>query len=134
MFRGVLSSFLLFAAFGSAHAACYGPSSYRSCTDSNGNSYTARKLGNTSYTSGSDADGNTWRSSSRRSGNTTYTNGYESQGNSFSGQIRTNGRSTTYSGTDSKGRYYQKTCTATGCYSLPHRPRLAGLPSYPSDQ
>lgn len=140
MFRRVLSGLVLFAAVGSAHAACYGSTSYRSCTDTSGNSYTTRKLGNTSYTSGYnaqtgsswnqstrqtgntstttgyDADGNAWSSSSRRTGNTTYTNGYDAKGNTFSGQIRTNGRATTYSGTDSKGGYYRKTCTATGCY------------------
>lgn len=140
MKRSFLFSFVLFAAMGSAHAACYGTAAYRTCTDTSGNSYTTRQAGNTAYTdgynaqtgtswsqstrrsgntsttNGYDANGNRWNATSRRSGNTTYTNGVDSNGNTFSGQVRTNGRTTTYSGIDSKGKAYYKTCTATGCF------------------
>lgn len=124
----------------SAQAACYGSYSYKTCTDSNGNSYSVQKYGNTtqvngynaqtgnswnqttnrignsSYTTGQDADGNSWTQNSRSVGNTTYQDGYDSDGRSYNGTIRNNGSSRTYQGTDSDGNYYHKTCNAYGCY------------------
>ncbi|MGX5674000.1 hypothetical protein [Thermomonas fusca] len=136
IFAGVLA----LSAVGFAHAGCYGSSTYRTCTDAKGNTYSTQKIGNStytngynsqtgsswnqstqrignsSYTTGSDAQGNSWNANTQRIGNTTYQSGRDSNGNSFSGQVRKNGSSTTYSGYDSNGNSYQKTCTAYGCY------------------
>jgi len=127
-------------AAGSAQAACYGSGSFKTCTDANGNSYTVQnsgstttvqgynpntgnswnqstqRIGNSSYTNGSDAQGNNWTQNTQKIGNTTYQSGYDSDGNSYNGTVRKSGSSTNYSGTDSDGNYYNKTCNAYGCY------------------
>jgi len=130
----------LLAVSGHAYAGCVGTSTYKTCTDSTGNTYTTQRIGNSSYTSGynaqtgsswnqssqrignssyttgRDASGNSWNSTTQRIGNSTHQYGTDSNGNSFSGQSQKIGTSTHYSGRDSQGNSYSKTCNAYGCY------------------
>jgi len=140
-FKLALAIVISFGACTTAAAQqCYGSSSYRTCTTSDGSTYTTQRIGNSSYTNGynsqtglswnqstqrignssyttgTDANGNSWNSNSQRIGNTTYQSGYDSNGNSYNGQVRKIGNSTNYSGTDSNGNYYNKTCNQYGCY------------------
>jgi len=59
---------------GNAAATCYGSSTYRTCTDASGNSYTTQKIGNSIYTYGYNAQtGSSWSQSTQRIGNNSNT-------------------------------------------------------------
>lgn len=93
----------------SAHAYCTGTSgsTFRSCTDQHGNSYTVQRHGNTTYTNGySSSTGSTWSQSSQTYGSTTYHNGTAANGNSWSGTSQSIGNMHFYQGTDSRGNSY----------------------------
>lgn len=125
---------------GQASAACYGSSTFKTCTDQSGNTYNVQRIGNTTqvngynsatgsnwnqssqrignstFTTGTDSDGNSWNQNSQKLGDTTIQSGYDSNGRSYNGTVRKVGNSVNYSGTDSNGNYYNKTCNEYGCY------------------
>lgn len=69
----------------SASAACFGLSSFQTCSDSSGNRYTVNRMGNTTYMRGNNYNtGSSWSQRSTTLGGTTLHNGYDSNGNSWS--------------------------------------------------
>ena len=99
-----------------SQAACYGSGSTYTCTDTSGNNYNVQKYGNTTQIQGSNAaTGSTWSQSSQTFGNTTQIQG-NSNGRAWNETIQSSPGMTTYSGTNTNGQFYQKTCTAAGCY------------------
>lgn len=95
-----------------AQSSCIGDSSYRTCTDASGNSYSTISTGDSSYTSGSNArTGSTWSTSTHRlSEDMSIHSGTDSRGRSWSGTTHTIGDMTIQSGTDSRGNPYSRTC------------------------
>ena len=86
-----------------AHAQCIGTSSFRTCTDASGNTYTTTRSGNMSTTYGSNpSTGSTWSQQSYRSGNMTNTYGTDSNGRSWNSTTTPYG---TY-GTDARGNSF----------------------------
>ena len=90
----------------SLQAACIGSSSFSTCTDSSGNSYTVTRFGNTTIVNGSAVNGNTWSQTSQTFGNTTYTNGTAANGNSWNQTTTKYGNIVTTYGTDSHGNSF----------------------------
>jgi hypothetical protein len=100
----------------SANATCFGSSAFQTCNDNSGNSYSVRRLGNSTYMNGYNANtGSNWSQNSRTFGNTTYHNGYDAGGNSWNLMQRRIGGSTYYSGTDSDGNFVSGSCNQFGC-------------------
>lgn len=103
---------------GISDANCTGSSSYSTCYDQSGNTYTVTRMGNTTTVQGSASNGNQWSQTSSTYGNTTTTTGTAANGNSWNSSTYTysNG-STQTQGTDSRGQYFSKTCDSRGnCY------------------
>ena len=68
-----------------ATAACYGSSSYYTCNDSSGNSYSVQKYGNSTFMQGRNSrTGSSWSQNTQRYGGNSYTTGRSSNGNSWS--------------------------------------------------
>ena len=65
-----------------AEAACIGSSALSTCYDNSGNSYTVRRLGNTTYLDGRNSNG-TWSQRSTTTGSWTQHNGVDIDGNSW---------------------------------------------------
>jgi hypothetical protein len=100
----------------SANANCIESGSFQTCSDSNGNSYTVNRIGNTTYMDGSNSrTGGTWSQSSTTVGNTTFHDGRAANGHSWSGSSTNIGGTTFYNGRDSRGRSFSGTCNQFGC-------------------
>lgn len=100
-----------------AFAQCIGSESLSHCTDHNGNAYTVQRIGDTTFTSGTNPNtGSNWNQTSQTLGGTTFHNGTDADGNSWNGTSQRIGDTTIHSGTDSDGNYYNKTCNQYGCY------------------
>lgn len=85
-----------------ASAGCFGTGSFRTCTDNSGNTYTTTRVGNQSFTTGSNArTGSTWSQNSMSIGNNTYVNGRAANGNSWNATITPYGTFGTSSDGDS---------------------------------
>ena len=82
-----------------AQATCIGSGSFKTCTDTSGNSYSVSRFGNQTIVNGTSANGSSWSQQSIRAGSNTYTTGRAANGNSW------NATSTPYAtfGTDSNG-------------------------------
>lgn len=100
-----------------AGAGCLGGPTFYTCTDSNGNSYTVNKLGNTTNVFGSNSqDGTTWNQSSTDLGFQTVTRGSASNGQSWNmTQSTLGGGYYTQQGTDADGNSFAYTCNQFGC-------------------
>lgn len=91
----------------SAQSTCFGSETFKSCTDSSGNSYTITKFGNSTHMQGSNArTGNTWNQQSYTFGNTTQTYGNSADGNSWNMTQNSTPFGTHYYGTDSDGNSF----------------------------
>ncbi|MHC2359061.1 hypothetical protein ACVIOG_001202 [Rhizobium leguminosarum] len=99
-----------------AQATCFGTGSFRTCSDSNGNTYNIQKFGNSTNMQGYNAEtGSSWSQNSQTYGNSTYSTGRAADGNSWNMNQRRIGNTTVYSGTDSDGNYFSGSCGAYGC-------------------
>lgn len=109
--KNIFLGVLLSLCSGVAFADCAGSSAYYSCSDDSGNSYSVSKAGNSTYMNGyNPSTGAQWSQNSQRIGNSTYTYGTDKDGNTWNQNATKYGNSTNYSGTDSNGNYYSKTC------------------------
>lgn len=124
-----------------AQSTCTGTGAYRTCTDlRSGNNYQVNRIGNTtnlngynaqtgstwnatttrvgnsSFTNGTNSDGNSWNSTTNRVGNSSFTNGTDSRGRSFNSTTTRVGDTTFINSTDSNGNTTTKTCNAYGCF------------------
>lgn len=100
-----------------ASNGCYGTSSYRTCTDKSGNTYTTQRIGDSSFTDGSNpVTGSNWSQSTQHIGDSSFTTGYDADGNSWNSTTQTIGDTTFQNGTDSEGNSFSRTCTEYGCY------------------
>lgn len=107
MLSKVISFFILMAMSAMSWAGCTGSSTYYTCSDDSGNTYSVNKIGNYTMTQGHNYNtGASWNSTSNTIGNTTYQNGRAANGNSWNQTITDYGSSTHYSGTDSNGNYF----------------------------
>ena len=96
---------------------CVGSSSLRTCTDASGNTYTTQRIGDFSYTDGSNAEtGSSWSQSTQRIGDTSFTTGYDADGNSWNSTTQRIGDTTFQHGTNSDGESFSSTCNEYGCY------------------
>ena len=98
---------------------CFGSSSFRTCSDSSGNSYTTQRMGDMSITSGHNSrTGSTWDQTTHRIGdNMSITNGTDADGNSWNATTHKIGDDMyIQNGTDSDGNSFSSTCTSAGCY------------------
>lgn len=87
----------------SSFAACFGTTSYYSCYDSSGNSYSVNKSGGNTYMNGYNSQtGSSWNQNTYRYGNTSNTYGTDSRGNSWHSYTTPYGTQ----GTDSRGRSF----------------------------
>ncbi|MBY3255695.1 hypothetical protein HFO09_08325 [Rhizobium laguerreae] len=102
----------LFIAFGigtAASASCIGDASFRTCTDSSGNSYTTTDMGGISTTYGHNSrTGSSWNSTTTDlGGGMTSTYGHAANGNSWnSNSMDMGGGMRSYSGTDARGNSF----------------------------
>ena len=73
-FKLALAIVISFGACTTAAAQqCYGSSSYRTCTTSDGSTYTTQRIGNSSYTNGYNSQtGSSWNQSTQRIGNSSW--------------------------------------------------------------
>lgn len=100
-----------------AGATCYGTGSYQTCNDGAGNSYTARRYGDTTQVQGTNTQtGTPWSQTTRNVGNTTRYQGSAANGASWQGTSQPSGGATFHRGTDSQGNAYTRICPATGCF------------------
>ncbi len=98
-----LTAFLALGAT-SVQANCYGTSNFYSCNDSNGNSYSVQKYGNSTYMQGyNSSTGSNWNQNSHTYGNTTQIYG-NTNGRGWSETITPNA----VYGTDSHGRSFYR--------------------------
>lgn len=98
-----------------AEAGCIGSSSFQTCTDSSGNSYTVNRFGNTTQMRGYNRrTGSSWSQRSTTMGGTTFHNG-TTNGRNWNMQQRSFGNMQTYSGSDSRGNSFSYTCGSWGC-------------------
>lgn len=98
-----------------ASAGCIGTGAFSTCNDSNGNSYTVNRFGNTTMMQGHNSNtGSSWSQNSQRVGNTTFHNG-QTNGNSWNMQQNNFGSMQTYSGTNSDGDPFNYTCSFGSC-------------------
>jgi hypothetical protein len=68
----------------SAHAGCFGSSSFQTCNDNSGNSYTINRFGNTTMMQGHNSrTGSNWSQQSTTFGNTTMHSGQDAAGDSW---------------------------------------------------
>jgi len=83
-----------------ASAGCIGSSSFYSCYDNSGNSYSISKFGNSTYMTGTNSrTGSSWSQNTTRMGSYSFTNGVAANGNTWSST-----RNGNYSfGTNSRG-------------------------------
>ena len=107
-------------ACGSVQAGCIGTSSFSTCSDANGNSYTNNRIGNTTYTSGyNSSTGSSWSQNTNRIGDTSYTNGTSADGGSWNKSSRKIGSYTYHNGSDSDsdsdGNSFNYSCNQFGC-------------------
>ncbi len=87
----------------SAQASCVGSSTFYTCNDNSGNSYTVQKNGGTTMMNGYNANtGSNWSQNSYSNGSTTNVYGSSSNGSSWNQTITPSG---TY-GTDSQGNSF----------------------------
>jgi len=106
---------ILFAA-SPVFANCVGSSSFYTCNDSSGNSYTVNRMGNMTNMQGYNSQtGSQWSQSSQTFGNTTLQSG-QTNGQSWNQTIQTGPLGTTYSGSDSRGRSFHRQCNQYGCF------------------
>lgn len=111
----MLASAVLLAS-ASAQAACFGSSTFSTCSDNNGNNYTVQRYGNSTIMNGYNPNtGSSWSQNSQTFGNSTYTNGFDADGNSWNMRQQRIGNSTYYSGTDSDGNSFSGNCGPYGC-------------------
>lgn len=67
-----------------AGAACFGSSSFQTCNDSSGNSYTINRMGNTTMMQGNNyRTGSSWSQQSTTFGNTTMHSGRDASGDNW---------------------------------------------------
>ncbi|WP_210165095.1 hypothetical protein [Pseudorhizobium marinum] len=114
--RKLLTAAIFAISAAQASAMCVGSGALTSCTDTQGNSYTVNRFGNTTITNGHNAGtGSSWSQTDMSVGNSVYTNG-NTNGNSWNMQRHHHGSGlSTYSGTDSRGDSFMGTCTQFGC-------------------
>lgn len=94
---------------------CYGSANNRTCTASDGSSYTTQRIGSYSHTDGYNSKtGSSWSSSTQRVGNTSFTNGTDSHGNSWNETTQHVGNTTYQSGTDSRGNTFSSQTQSNG--------------------
>ena len=110
---GIFSAVITFS---SAQAGCIGNSSFSTCSDASGNTYTNNRIGNTTYTSGYNSSiGSSWNQSTNRIGNTSYTNGTSADGGSWNKSSQQIGSYTYHNGSDSNGNSFNYSCNQYGC-------------------
>ncbi|MGS3177883.1 hypothetical protein ACB265_00395 [Aeromonas dhakensis] len=107
---------LLFCS-GAASAECIGSGNLKTCYDSNGNTYTVQKYGNSTLVSGYNSKtGSTWNQDSQKIGNSTFTNGKAADGQSWNSTSTKIGDSTFINGKNSDGKPFSAVCGKYGCY------------------
>ena len=100
----------------SAQAGCIGSSTFSTCSDASGNSYTNSRIGNTTYTPGYNSNtGSNWSQNTNRIGDTSYTNGTSANGSSWNKSSRQIGSYTYHNGSDSDGNSFNYSCNQFGC-------------------
>lgn len=100
-----------------AGATCYGTGSYQTCNDGAGNSYTARRYGDTTQVQGTNTQtGTSWSQTTRNVGNTTRYQGSAANGESWKGTSQPSGGATFHRGVDSQGNSSTRICPVTGCF------------------
>lgn len=112
----ILGTLVAFTLSAPAFATCTGTGAFQSCFDSNGNSYTVQRFGNSTHMQGYNAQtGSNWSQNSQTFGNTTIHNGYAADGGSWNmTQQQLGGGFQTFSGTDSNGNFFNRICDAYG--------------------
>lgn len=104
--RTIILAAALVALTQSASAGCFGSSSFATCFDGPGNSYTVQRFGNSTYMQGNNfRTGSRWSQRSQTFGSSTYTQG-QTNGRSWNMHQQRFGSGTSYSGTDSRGNYF----------------------------
>ena len=89
-----------------SQAACFGGSTFQTCSDSNGNNYTVQRYGNSTNMQGySSSTGSNWSQNSQTYGNSTFTQG-NSNGRSWNMHQQRLGSGSIYSGTDTRGNSF----------------------------
>ncbi|MFD0988222.1 hypothetical protein [Methyloligella solikamskensis] len=112
----ILATAMLLATTLASEAACFGSDAFSTCSDSNGNSYTVQRFGNSTYVNGHNSrTGSSWSQNSNTFGNTTYHNGRAANGNSWNMTDQNFGGTRSLSGTDSQGNSFNYTCNQFGC-------------------
>jgi hypothetical protein len=101
-------------AVGQSQAGCFGSSTFSTCNDASGNSYTVQRFGNQTMMNGHNAQtGSNWSQNSMTLGNMTMTNG-NANGRFWNETEQNLGSMQIIHGTDSYGRSYSYTCTPYG--------------------
>jgi hypothetical protein len=102
---------------GSDPVNCFGSSSLRTCTDAAGNTYITQRIGDSSFTNGSNAEtGSFWSQSTQHIGDTSFTTGNDADGNAWNSTTQRIGDTTFQFGTDSEGESFSSTCNEFGCF------------------
>ena len=115
--RIVLAATLCLTLTGTAQARCVGSTSFQSCRDGAGNSYTIQRYGGTTFMQGTNAGtGSQWNQTSSTFGNTTITHGMANGRSWNMMQQQFPGGVQTYQGTDSFGRRFVSNCIGGRCY------------------
>ena len=95
---------------GTAHAACVGTGTYKSCTDASGNHYTVNKFGDQTIVNGSNSStGKRWSQTSTQMGDMTITNGRAADGKTWHSTSQRVGDMVIQNGTDSDGNFFNNT-------------------------
>ncbi|MCS3740222.1 hypothetical protein [Rhizobium sp. BK661] len=117
MLKSLTIAFAAFCALSTAaNASCFGSGTFRTCSDSNGNTYNIQRYGNSTNMQGYNAQtGSSWSQNSQTYGNSTYTQGRAADGGSWNMNQQRIGNTTFYSGTDSDGNSFSGSCGAYGC-------------------
>jgi hypothetical protein len=111
----ILAMALSGLAVGQSQGACFGSSSFSTCNDASGNSYTVQRFGNQTMMNGYNAQtGSNWSQNSMNLGNMTITNGTTNGRPWNETQQNLGGGMRSIYGTNSYGAPFNYTCTPYG--------------------
>lgn len=100
-----------------ASAACYGSRSFQTCSDDPGRSEDVRRQGDAMpYRDGTPPAGTGRAPLAPAPGDARTRQGAAANGGAGGGTSQNYGDTTYRQGIDNRGRYYNRTCTATGCF------------------
>lgn len=89
-----------------ASAQCLGSGAFTFCSDASGNSYTTTRVGNQSYTTGTNSrTGSSWNQSTSRVGDWSFTQGQDARGRSWNSTTNPLGFT---NGIDADGNSYSR--------------------------